>query len=243
MGGVQNTTLRIPPQQVPYNAFKITIEHDGTILIPIVPVTSSSIENGRASILNVPFEKSSRRLGVCDGTSASAYTGVTGTAARTIIVGVKVPANPSTSHTIFSYGANSSGKRFIIRLQSTGHIRISFGSSYAEIPVSEIDDRSDFLVIAVTVPASGTVSDVRVWLNGDEKTSQLNVNTGSTSINTSNINNVTIGADVTTANSEYLDDSVITKVMMYSSVLSDLEIKQIYQSIIPDIYPFVERAS
>ena len=238
--GFQNATLIIPPQQVPYNAFKITYVDDGT---PIVPAQSSSINNERASVLNVPFESSDSRLGVCDGTgSASAYTGVTGTAARTVIVGVKVPASPSTSHTIFSYGANSAGQRFNIRLQSTGVIQIQFGSSFANIPVSAIDDRNDFLLIAVTVPANATVSDVRVWLNGNEVTSQLLVNNGSTSINTSSANNVTIGGG-SHGTVEYLDDSVITKVMMYSSVLSELEIKQIYQSIIPDIYPFVERAS
>ena len=92
------------------------------------------------------------------------------------------------------------------------------------------------------MPANATVSDVRVWLNGNEVTSQLLVNNGSTSINTSSANNVTIGGG-SHGTVEYLDDSVITKVMMYSSVLSELEIKQIYQSIIPDIYPFVERAS
>jgi len=241
--GVKNVTLRIPPQQVPYTAVKTTHENDGTTLFPIVPRPSSSIENNRGSVLNVPFESSASRLCVCDGTgSASAYTGVTGTAARTVILGVKVPASPSTSYTIFSYGANSAGQRFNIRLQSTGVIQIAFGSSFANIPVSAIDDRNDFLVIAVTVPASGTVSDVRVWLNGNEVTSQLIVNNGSTSINTSSANNVTIGGS-SHGTVEYLDDSVITKVMIYSTVLSDLEIKQIYQSIIPDIYPFVERAS
>lgn len=242
VGGIQNTTLRIPPQQVPYTAVKTIHENNGSFTFPVSPVTSSSIDNERASALNVPFKYPLFRLGVCDGAGASAYTGVTGTAARTIIVGVKVPASPSTSHTIFSYGANVTGQRFNIRLQSTGHIRIPFGGSYVQIPVSAIDDRSDFLVIAVTVPASATVSDVRVWLNGNEVTSQLNVNNGSTSINTSSANNVTIGGG-SHGTVEYLDDSVITKVMMYSTVLSDLEIKQIYQSIIPDIYPFVERAS
>ena len=65
------------------------------------------------------------------------------------------------------------GQRFNIRLQSTGQIRIQFGNSYVEIPTTAIDDLKDFQLIAITVPASGTVSDVRVWLNGDEKTSQL----------------------------------------------------------------------
>ena len=242
VGGVQNVTLRIPPQQVPYTAVKTIHEHDGTNSFPIVPVTSSSIDNERASALNVPFKYPFFRLGVCDGTGASAYTGVTGTAARTIILGVKFPASPASSYTAFSYGANATGQRFNIRLQSTGHIRISFGSSYVQIPTTAIDDLNDFQLIAITVPASGTVSDVRVWLNGNEVTSQLTVSGGTTAINTSSANNVTIGGG-SHGTVEYLDDSVITKVMIYSSVLSDLEIKQIYQSIIPDIYPFVERAS
>lgn len=239
-GGSTNTKLRIPPQQVPYNAIQIAHIDDGT---HITPAPSLSINNERVSVLNVPFESSINRLGVCDGNgSASAYTGVTGTAARTIILGVKFPASPATSYTAFSYGADATGQRFNIRLQSTGQIRVLFGSSYVQIPTTEIDDLNDFQLIAVTVPSGGTVNDVRVWLNGDEKTSQLTVNTGSTSINTSSANNVTIGGS-SHGTVEYLDDSVITKVMIYSSVLSDLEIKQIYQSIIPDIYPFVERAS
>ena len=236
---IQNTTLRIPPQQVPYNAIKLAHILDGTTIFPAL---SSSIDNERASVLNVPFESSASRLGVCDGTGGSAYTGVTGTAARTIIVGVKFPASPASSYTAFSYGSNATGQRFNIRLMSTGQIRITFGNSYVQIPTTAIDDLKDFQLIAVTVPASGTVSDVRVWLNGNEVTSQLTVFGGTTAINTSSANNVTIGGG-SHGTVEYLDDSVITKVMIYSSVLSDLEIKQIYQSIIPDIYPFVERAS
>lgn len=241
---IQHTTLRIPPQQVPYTAVLFTHIYPGSPAQSPFALTSSSINNERASVLNVPFDSSNTRLGVCDGTgSASAYTGVTGTSARTVIVGVKVPASPSTSHTIFSYGQNITGKRFNIRLQSTGQIRIQFGSSYVQIPTTAIDDLNDFQLIAITVPASGTVSDVRVWLNGNEVTSQLTVSGGTTAINTSSANNVTIGGSSNGPAVEYLDDSVITKVMIYSTVLSDLEIKQIYQSIIPDIYPFVERAS
>ena len=240
--GIQNTTLRIPPQQVPYNAIRLSHINDGSFQY-IFPAESSSINNEEASILNIPFDSSDSRLGVCDGTgSASAYTGVTGTAARTVILGVKFPASPASSYTAFSYGANATGQRFNIRLQSTGQIRILFGSSYVEIPTTAIDDLNDFQLIAITVPASGTVSDVRVWLNGNEVTSQLTVSGGTTAINTSSANNVTIGGS-SHDTVEYLDNSVITKVMIYSSVLSDLEIKQIYQSIIPDIYPFVERAS
>ena len=238
--GIQNTTLRIPPQQVEYNAIRLSHINDGT---PINPAGSSSINNQAIAAISVPFEKISRRLGVCNGNGGgSAYTGVTGTAARTVILGVKFPASPASSYTAFSYGANAAGQRFNIRLQSTGQIRILFGSSYVEIPTTAIDDLNDFQLIAITVPASGTVSDVRVWLNGNEVTSQLTVSGGTTAINTSSANNVTIGGS-SHGTVEYLDDSVITKVMIYSVVLSDLEIKQIYQSIIPDIYPFVERAS
>ena len=233
---IEGTTysLIIPPQNTFYNAVTVT----NNAYVP-----GSSIGFSGAQILNVPFESSNTRLGVCDGTgSASAYTGVTGTAARTVILGVKFPASPASSYTAFSYGANATGQRFNIRLQSTGQIRILFGSSYVEIPTTAIDDLKDFQLIAVTVPASGTVSDVRVWLNGNEVTSQLTVSGGTTAINTSSANDVTIGGG-SHGTVEYLDDSVITKVMIYSTVLNDLEIKQIYQSIIPDIYPFVERAS
>ena len=228
-------TLIVPPQHTFYNVVTIT-NSNATV--------GYTLFSTNAQILDVAFESSSSRFCVCDGTgTASAYTGVTGTSARTVILGVKFPASPASSYSAFSYGANSTGQRFNIRLMSTGQIRISFGNSNVEIQTTEIDDLNDFQLIAITIPASGTVSDVRVWLNGNEVTSQLNVSNGSTSINTSSANNVTIGADVTTTNPEYLDDSVITKVMIYSVVLSDLEIKQIYQSIIPDIYPFVERAS
>ena len=99
--GIQHSTLRIPPQQVPYNAVLTIHENDSSFATAVTPTASSSIENEIGSVLNVPFDSSVSRLGVCDGTgSASAYTGVTGTAARTVILGVKFPAilHPLTLH-------------------------------------------------------------------------------------------------------------------------------------------------
>ena len=72
--GIQHSTLRIPPQQVPYNAVLTIHENDSSFATAVTPA-SSSIENEIGSVLNVPFDSSVSRLGVCDGTgSASAYT-------------------------------------------------------------------------------------------------------------------------------------------------------------------------
>jgi len=173
--------------------------------------------------------------GVVDGGSGSAYTGVTGTSARTIIFSVR-PVSLATDSRPFSYGTNSSGQRFTCRITSTNKFRVEIGSGYVE--TTNAVNLSYKNMFAVTCPASGTVADIKIWINGREITS-LTTSNPTLAINTSSANNISIGGAEHETSKSYLT-GVIDNVMVYSVALNDLEIKNIYNSVVKLLSPFTE---
>ena len=173
--------------------------------------------------------------GVVDGGSGNAYTGVTGTSARTIIFSVR-PVSIATNSRPFSYGTGSSGQRFTCRITSTNKFRVEIGNGYVETtnPV-QLTYKNMF---AITCPDSGTVADIKIWINGREITS-LTTDNPSLAINTSSANNVSIGGAEHETSEAYLT-GVIDNVMVYSVALNDLEIKNIYNSVVKLLSPFTE---
>ena len=173
--------------------------------------------------------------GVVDGGSGNAYTGVTGTGARTIIFSVR-PVLLATDSRPFSYGANSSGQRFTCRITSTNKFRVEIGSGYVE--TTNAVNLTYKNMFAVTCPDSGTVADIKIWINGREITS-LTTSNPTLAINTSSANNVSIGGAEHESSKSYLT-GVVDNVMIYSAALNDLEIKNIYNSVVKLLSPFTE---
>ena len=188
--------------------------------------------NGR-SYMTAPFYGSG--AGVVDGDSGNAYTGVTGTGARTIIFSVR-PVLLATDSRPFSYGANSSGQRFTCRITSTNKFRVEIGSGHVE--TTNAVNLTYKNMFAVTCPDSGTVADIKIWINGKEITS-LTTSNPTLAINTSSANNVSIGGAEHETFKSYLT-GVVDNVMIYSVALNDLEIKNIYNSVVKLLSPFTE---
>jgi hypothetical protein len=188
--------------------------------------------NGR-KYMTAPFYGDG--AGVVDGGSGSAYTGVTGTSARTIIFSVR-PVSLATDSRPFSYGADSSGQRFTCRITSTNKFRVEIGSGYVE--TTNAVNLTYKNMFAVTCPDSGTIADIKIWINGREITS-LTTSNPTLAINTSSANNVSIGGAEHETFESYLT-GVIDNVMVYSVALNDLEIKNIYNSVVKLLSPFTE---
>ena len=189
-------------------------------------------KEGSGTEARVDFDSANSEYAVLDGTylGSSPYNGVTGTAARTIIVGFKLDALAINSRP-FSYGTDASGERFNFRLTTLNNFRVELGNGYTETdPITT----TDLHVFAVVVPAGGspTINDIRIWDDGIEQT--LTTSGGTITISTSSANNVAIGGAIHEASPTYMNGQYI-KVMIYSRELTDLEIKLIYRSFLRNI--------
>ena len=173
---------------------------------------------------------------VCDGTNtgSSAYTGVTGTTARTVAVTFKTDTT-STSQRLFAYGANATGQRYSIQLTSDNKIRLELGNGYVETSSTVMSD-GNWHTVAITSPSSSTNANVKIWIDAEEDTS-LTVSNGSNSINTSSSNNITIASQslVDGSTPSYFN-GLIQKVIVFSRELSELEIRHIYQDSYARVY-------
>jgi hypothetical protein len=173
---------------------------------------------------------------VCDGTNtgSSAYTGVTGTTARTVAVTFKTDTT-STTQRLFAYGANATGERYSIQLTSDNKIRLELGNGYVETSSTVMSD-GNWHTVAITSPSSSTNANVKIWIDAEEDTS-LTVSNGSNSINTSSSNNITIASQslVDGSTPSYFN-GLIQKVIVFSRELSELEIRHIYQDSYARVY-------
>ena len=161
---------------------------------------------------------------------SSAYNGVTGTAARTSILFMKIDT-PSTHYRPLAWGSTGTGLKWNMTITNTNYARSEVAGGAIEQPSSSSINVTDgnWHMIAVSAPASGTVNDMKMWIDGEPVTG-LTVSNGTTVINTNNTSNFSVGGSLADASLKVVDGQ-IAKVLVYSRVLSDLEIKVIYRTI------------
>lgn len=118
--------------------------------------------------------------GVSDWIEIEGYTGITGTNPRTVETWIKTSA--TTPGDIISWGTNTSGKKWIVRLDDTspfaGRLRLDCGGSWV-IGTKVIND-GHWHHIAVTY-SGGALSNVRLYVDGQP---DAVVNIWDTNINT-----------------------------------------------------------
>ena len=173
--------------------------------------------------------------GIIDGRSGNSYNGVTGTSARTSIIIFRIDT-PNTDYKPLAWGDTvANGQKWTTAINSSNLVRGEVFGAAIEQPTTHRDNVVNVTdgrwhMVAISAPASGTVNDMRMWIDGVEVTG-LTVTNGATSIDTANTNNLSVGASLADAAPQFLDGE-IEKVMVYSRVLEDLEIKHIYQSVL-----------
>jgi len=182
--------------------------------------------------------------GIINGNSGNSYNGVTGTSARTSILIFRIDT-PNTDYKPLAWGTTTTGQKWTMAISSSNLMRGEVDGADIEQPTTHRDNvvnvaDGQWHMVAISAPASGTVNDMRMWIDGVEVTG-LTVTNGATSINTSSANNLSVGASLVDASPQFLDGE-IEKVMVYSQALVDLEIKHIYQSVLNRL-PWVSIAS
>ena len=207
--------------------------------------------NGRnATSVNGAYYLSSLNGGsvIYDGTNdymtVASYKGVTGTGARTSIIWVQSDlANDFTR--VFGWGnTTAAGNKWALVANSTTYTltleaaggasatsdySIGIGGAPGSI-VRPIVTDGRLNMIAASVPANGTINDVKLYFNG-EICDSVTYASGATAINTSSGADVSFGASLADASPEYLDGNT-SRVLLYNRQLSDLEIRIVYRSIL-----------
>ncbi len=122
---------------------------------------------------------------------ADDYEGVTGTNSRTYEAWVKTTVTGSSA--IFANGINSTGQKWIIRLES-GQVRLEINGAY--IRGTTLVNDGQWHHVAVVLDASGgaTLDDVTIYVNGEIETYSGSSGT-SNAINTATGQNLWIGVD------------------------------------------------
>ena len=158
--------------------------------------------------------------------------GVTGTAARTVAFWLNANADQGSGvrSTMISWGANNgttAGIRFDINLNhSNGYLfRIEFNASGVNFTTPSRSDLrgAGWVHCAIVVPAGATVGQVLGYLDGVAATPQLEPSgAGGTAINTSVVNDITIGNWATDASRPFR--GILDDVRIYPRALSAAEI-------------------
>jgi len=123
----------------------------------------------------------------------SGYKGITGTGARSCEALIRTE---SRGYTILSWGsASGDGAKWVFKLEpTTGQLRVEVTNGYV-IGTTVLDD-GKWHRVACTFPASGNVTDTKLYVDGVEETIS---SSSSRTVNTSSSLDVRIGNDVGTS--------------------------------------------
>ena len=207
--------------------------------------------NGRnATSVNGAYYLSSLNGGsvIYDGTNdymtVASYKGVTGTGARTSIIWVQSDL-PNDFTRVFGWGnTTAAGNKwalvansatYTLTLEAAGGASATSNYSVGALGapgsiVRPIVTDGRINMIAASVPANGTINDVKLYFNG-EICDDVTYASGATAINTSSGADLSFGASLADASPEYLDGNT-SRVLLYNRQLSDLEIRIVYRSIL-----------
>jgi hypothetical protein len=169
--------------------------------------------------------------GVNDYMTNSAYKGITGTGARTSIIWFKALV-PNIAYRLFGWGTTAAGGKWNISLDATTfrpRVEIATGSVLANTSAPNVTD-GGWYMIAASAPASGTANNIKLYINGDLIT-DTTITSGATAINTISGSDVSHGASIVDAAPGYLNGNT-SQFLIYNTQLTDLEIKQVYRTIL-----------
>jgi len=154
------------------------------------------------------------------------YQGISGNNARTITAWINPAiAQTNSNPTIVSWGPNTTGKRFDLRLvgsSSPNQIRLEITGAAVNGTANVAD--GNWHHVAVTFPAGGTLGSIQLYVDGSLDTTTVVTGSSSAAVNTT-ATNVLIGYDLT-GNSRYFT-GLIDDVRIYSSSLALSDIQQI----------------
>ena len=156
---------------------------------------------------------------------------VTGNNARSFNYWIKTSDN-SGLH--FSYGAASNYQYFSSRINGSNVIQVSFYGAYVQFTATNVDD-GNWHMITITYAGSGTIDDVKVYMDNTELTESASL--GKTNaLNTGSTYNLELGY-LNRSSSNYFSGN-IDEVGVWSKELSTSEISDLWNSGSGLAYPF-----
>jgi len=141
--------------------------HDGT-LTNFADPTASWITSGLPPVVGgttaaLEFD------GANDYVVATGYQGVTGTQARTVSSWIKVPTDGYIDGEIISWGTNSGGQKFIVRIQDSngtaGALRVEINGGYV-VGTTPLNDDTWHHVAVMFPDGTDNVNDARLFVDG-----------------------------------------------------------------------------
>ena len=223
---------------------------DATVVNYALTLLDQSGNGRNATSVNGAYYLSSLNGGsvIYDGTNdymtVASYKGVTGTGARTSIIWVQSDL-PNDFTRVFGWGnTTAAGNKwalvansatYTLTLEAAGGASATSNYSVGSLGapgsiVRPIVTDGRINMIAASVPANGTINDVKLYFNG-EICDDVTYASGATAINTSSGADLSFGASLADASPEYLDGNT-SRVLLYNRQLSDLEIKIVYRTIL-----------
>lgn len=161
------------------------------------------------------------------------YKGVTGTGARTSVIWFRTTSS-NVLVKLLSWGATTAaGNKWQLQSDSTNFkLELDASGGATEIGGSTTTNITDgqWHMIAATAPASGTINDVKLYVDGHLLT-DVTYASGTTAINTSSNTDVSFGDSLVDAVKSNLHGE-ISQVLIYNRELSDYEIKVIHRTIL-----------
>ena len=143
--------------------------------------------------------------------------GIVGGNRRTIALWFKTS---TANKVLLQYGSAGTGTLFRLSLNSSGTAMLDLGGTTITSSVTGLANGA-WHHIAATVPASGTTGDVKLYVNGTGTNGS-----GSTTINTGSVADLTIGRDGTGGSSYF--NGQIDDVRFYGAELNSTLITQLY---------------
>ena len=143
--------------------------------------------------------------------------GIVGGNRRTIALWFKTS---TANKALLQYGSAGTGTLFKLSLNSSGAAVLDLGGTTITSSVTGLANGA-WHHIAATVPASGTTGDVKLYVNGTGTNGS-----GSTTINTGSVADLTIGRDGTGGSSYF--NGQIDDVRFYGAELNSTLISQLY---------------
>ena len=154
----------------------------------------------------------------------SNYSGISGTAARTITAWVKTTGTGSRRHTIVSWGTNASEKMFNVMIHD-GSVRVEAGASNIRTATSLVND-NNWHHIAVTFSTANTLlNQCKIYIDATEIAIATNFN-GGRIIDTANDSKVTIGEAFFSA-THYFGPGALDDVRIYDVELTPAQIQTV----------------
>jgi hypothetical protein len=160
--------------------------------------------------------------GVDDYVDVVDYMGVWGKASRTCTAWIKATAN-GKEQTIISWGNQSTGQKWMFRLQADGKLAAAVWGGYIQGSISVADEQWHHVAAVLDNDGSPSVDEIRLYVDGGQQTVIYN---NALAIETSLSQNVQMGSVYSGTAQTAFFSGLLDEVRIYGAALTQEQILQ-----------------